>query len=207
MNLLIVAATEFEIEPLLKENILADILVTGVGIPATVFHLGKKLLEKKYDFVIQAGIGGTFNDGFKLSEVVLVKEDTFGDLGIEENNNFYSLFEKGFAGQNAFPFTNGWLVNNSSVFQKIDLPIAKAITVNKIGDNQLHNRIMQKKFSAHVESMEGAAFHYVCLYEKINFLQVRSLSNQVGERDKSKWQLKKAIGNLNNELIKIIEKL
>ena len=48
MNLLIVSSTKAEIEPFLKENIDADILITGVGIPATVFHLTKKLLQKKY---------------------------------------------------------------------------------------------------------------------------------------------------------------
>ena len=42
MNLLVVAATKFEIEPFLKENNNADILITGVGIPATVYHLTKK---------------------------------------------------------------------------------------------------------------------------------------------------------------------
>jgi futalosine hydrolase len=42
--------------------------------------------------------------------------------------------------------------------------------------------------------------------ENIPFLQVRSLSNFVGERDKSKWQIKEAIENLNKELIPIISK-
>ena len=66
-ELLVVAATEFEIEPFLKENNNADVLITGVGIPSTVFHLTKKLSEKKYDLVIQAGIAGTFNKHFKYS--------------------------------------------------------------------------------------------------------------------------------------------
>ena len=207
MNLLIVSATKFEIEPFLKENIVADILITGVGIPSTLFHLTKKLLAKKYDLVIQAGIAGTFNDRFTLSEVVLVKEDAFADLGIEENGNLYSLFDKGFIGENDFPYTDRWLLNNNSIFDQIDLPTAKAITVNKIGDDDFQNEMIHQKFFADIESMEGAAFHYVCLQEKINFLQLRSISNEIGERDKSKWELKNAIGNLNKQLLKIIEKL
>jgi futalosine hydrolase len=55
--------------------------------------------------------------------------------------------------------------------------------------------------------MEGAAFHYVCLLERINFLQLRAISNRVGERDKSKWKLKESIENLNKELLNIIENL
>jgi futalosine hydrolase len=207
MNLLIVAATEFEIEPFLKEKTHAEILITGVGIPATVFHLTKKLLEGKYDFVIQAGIAGAFNNRFNLAEVVRVKEDAFADLGIEEKGNFKTLFETGFIKKNDFPYTDEWLVNPHSLFKKNNLSVAKGITVNKIGDDHLQNKMIKEKFSPDVESMEGAAFHYVCLQQKINFLQLRSISNYVGERDKSKWKLKESIENLNEELLKIIENL
>lgn len=207
MKLLIVAATEFEIEPFLKRKDNAEILITGVGIPATVFHLTKKLSEKKYDFLIQAGIAGTFNDNDDLAEVVEVKEDAFADLGIEENRNFKTLFETGFINKNDFPYTNGWLINSHSIFGKNILRRVKGITVNKIGNDQLQNRMIREKFSPDVESMEGAAFHYVCLQQKINFLQLRSISNHVGERDKSKWKLKESVENLNKELLKIIENL
>ncbi|HEY5392221.1 MAG TPA: futalosine hydrolase [Hanamia sp.] len=207
MNLLLVAAAELEIAPFLKTNYLADILITGVGIPSTIFHLTKKLITKKYDLVIQAGISGTFNDQLSLSEVVMVKKDTFGDIGIEEKGKLYSLFETGFTGKNDFPYANGWIINDNALLENIDLPVVNAITINKIGDNILQNKMVREKYSADIESMEGAAFHYVCMQEKIKFLQLRSISNHVGERDKTKWQLKNAIINLNNELIKITEKI
>jgi futalosine hydrolase len=205
MNLLIVAATKFEIEPFFKEKTLAEILITGVGIPATVYHLTKKISAEKYDFVIQAGIAGSFSDEFNLAEVVQVKEDTFADLGIEEKGNFRTLFDMGFINKSDFPFTNGWLMNPAAFSEKNNLPFAKGITVNKIGDDQLQNKMIREKFLPDIESMEGAAFHYVCLQQKNNFLQLRSISNRVGERDKSKWKLKESIENLNKELLKIIE--
>ncbi|MEO8854421.1 MAG: futalosine hydrolase [Ginsengibacter sp.] len=207
MNLLLVAATEFEIAPFLKINSNADTLITGVGIPATIFHLAKKLITNKYDLVIQAGIAGTFNNQLSLSEVVMVKKDTFGDIGIEEKGKLNSIFETGFMDKNEFPYTNGWLVNDNALLEKINLHVVDAITINKIGDNILQNKMASEKFSADIESMEGAAFHYVCMQEKIKFLQLRSISNHVGERDKSKWQLKNAIINLNKELVKITEKI
>ena len=207
MNLLLVAATKFEIDPFLKEKNDADILITGVGIPATVFHLVKKISEKKYDLVIQVGIAGTFNDDLNLTDVVQVSKDTFGDLGIQENGNFLTLFDMGFFQKNDFPFTDGWLINSYPFLKKNHLPLAKGITVNKIGDATFQNKMIREKFSPDVESMEGAAFHYVCLLEKINFLQLRAISNRVGERNKSKWELKTSIENLNKELLNIIENL
>lgn len=207
MNLLIAAATEFEIEPFLKEKNNAEILITGVGIPATVFHLVKKISERKFDLVVQVGIAGSFNDNDDLGKVVQVKEDAFADLGIVEGSNFKTVFEMGFNNKNDFPFTDGWLINPDPFWQKNDLPFAKGITVNKIGDDVFQNKMIKEKFSADVESMEGAAFHYVCLLQNIRFLQIRSISNKVGERDKSKWKLKESIENLNKKLLKIIKNL
>ena len=37
MNLLVVAATEFEIKPFIQNNKNAEVLITGIGIPATFF--------------------------------------------------------------------------------------------------------------------------------------------------------------------------
>jgi len=43
--------------------------------------------------------------------------------------------------------------------------------------------------------------------EKIPFLQIRSISNYIGERNKKNWNMKQSILNLNNELIRFIEKI
>ena len=66
---------------------------------------------------------------------------------------------------------------------------------------------MMRKYNVMVESMEGAAFHYVCLQEYIPFVQLRAVSNFVGERDKTKWQMREAIENLNRELIALLRPL
>ena len=36
--------------------------------------------------------------------------------------------------------------------------------------------------------MEGAALHYACIMEHIPFIQLRAVSNFVGERDKNKLE-------------------
>ena len=65
----------------------------------------------------------------------------------------------------------------------------------------------KERFNADIESMEGAAFHYVCLQQKINFLQIRGVSNVVGERNKANWKIKTAIKNMSKEALKIIKTL
>jgi len=133
----------------------------------------------------------------------MIETDTFGDIGIDEKGKFSTLFETGLVHKNDFPFSNGWLLNEHEYFTHPSLPLAKAITVNKIIDDEIQITRTREKFGADIESMEGAAFHYVCLGEKIKFLQLRSISNITGERDKTKWTMKEAIANLNIELIKL----
>ena len=76
-----------------------------------------------------------------------------------------------------------------------------------MSDSELHKKQFLKAFNADIETMEGAALHYVCLQENISFLQIRSVSNHVGERDKTKWKMKQAIEDLNKHLAKLINRL
>jgi futalosine hydrolase len=41
--------------------------------------------------------------------------------------------------------------------------------------------------------MEGAAFHYIGIMKSIPFIQIRGISNFVGERNKKNWKIDEAI--------------
>jgi futalosine hydrolase len=204
MKILLLSATTFEIAQTTNSNTWVDMLIGGVGAPATIYQLTKKLNNSKYDLVIQAGIAGSFDHSFSLGQTVVVKADTFADVGVEEKSGLLNIFDMGLADKNEHPYQDGWLINENELLQKIDLPSVTAVTVNKITDSPLQNELVKKKYSATIESMEGAALHYVCLQEKNQFIQLRSISNYIGERDKTKWKMKDAISNLNIELQKLI---
>ncbi len=202
MKILVIAATEMEIAPFLAQNNLAEILITGVGAPACMYALTKKLAQQKYNLVIQAGIAGTFKNQYSLGKTYAVKSDLFADLGIEEGNNFYSLFEGGFLNPNVFPYTDGKLINTKENY--FELKTVNAITINTVSDCMVQTELFKKKYDADIESMEGASFHYVCIQENTTFLQIRSISNFVGERLKTNWKMKESIENLNENLVRIV---
>ena len=87
----------------------------------------------------------------------------------------------------------------------LNLPAVDGVTVNEVSTRP--ERIASLKQYGAVESMEGAPLHYVCLQNDIPFIQIRAISNYVGERDKSKWQIKKALDNLNSTVIRYLEEL
>ena len=204
--ILLAAATEMEIKPILESLPPGvETIITGVGAPIALFHLQQKMAGFNYSFAIQMGISGSFSEDLMPGETVIIGHDRFADIGAEENEGFQSIFELGLANENSFPFENGWLVNHDPVMDRLPYNKIKSITVNTIsGNKEINNRYLNK-YGPQAETMEGAAFHYVCLMHQIPFLQVRTISNKVGVRDKSKWSIKEAVENLNKEGQKIIE--
>jgi futalosine hydrolase len=135
-----------------------------------------------------------------------VGSENIGDVGVEENGVFKTLFDLKLLDKNSFPWKDGKLSNHVETLQLAGLTIVDAVTVSEISTNKERIAYYRNRLNASVESMEGAALHYVALQEKIPFLQMRSLSNFVGERDKSKWMMDIAVANLNIELIRILTK-
>lgn len=212
MHLLLCAATEFEIKPTIdfldaqSLNQRVTVLVTGLGLTATAYHLTKAVATKDFDCMIQAGLAGSLSEDFPLSEVVVVEKDCLADQGVVENNSFQSGFDLNLI-QNNQPWTDGWLQNpHTALVKQTGLVSVNSASVNEITTNA--RRIEHyRETGAQIESMEGAALHYVALMENLPFLQLRSISNFVGERDKSKWALQQAIERLNSELQRIILKI
>jgi len=211
MNCLIVAATPIEITPFLgyfkSSNIKnIDVLITGIGLTATTYSLMRQLRLKKPDLVIQAGVGGCFDTSIPLGQVVVVKQEAIADQSVIELNQLKTLFDLKLVPQDQFPFKKGWLINNNEVLKKTSLRKVKGISVNEITTSKQKVKFYNETFNPVVESMEGAALHYVCLMEKIPFIQLRAISNYITERNKKKWNMKESITNLNKEIIKLLNK-
>jgi futalosine hydrolase len=223
MKLLLVAATEAEIgiftqylqvqalplgpmQYLTKQQNSVQICITGVGMMATTYNLTKALQKSNYDIALQVGVGGAFDRSLALGGLYFIDTDQFGDLGAEDHYNFIDVFELGLEQENVYPFTGKKLLTpDNPLHAKIDLPRVNALTINSVSGNDFTIKSRWEKYGCQVESMEGAAFHYVCLQEKMPFAQVRSISNYVEPRDKSKWQMKDAIIALNKWLIDFLE--
>lgn len=206
MRLLIVSATKLEIAPSLpflrKGKI--PVVFTGVGAPQSVYSITRALQRYQPQLIIQAGIGGCFDKSMKRGEVVAISHEFFGDMGVQEGSKWQSLVDMGFAGADQKPFKKGVLKNpHRKVLHIAGLKSVPGVTINEISTNKKRINLLKAQ-GAVIESMEGAALHYVALMEKIPFLQIRSISNYAGERDKSRWNFTDAIGNLNQELVRII---
>lgn len=215
-RLLVVAATPLEIEPFLTnwkrgpiapKNWEMEVLISGIGLTATTYSLLNQIHLRKPDLIVQAGVGGCFDENIPLGEVVLVKQETIADQSVIELDQLKTLFDLQLVPHDQFPYQKGWLINQSPELKKYRLKKVRGISVNEITTDKKKREFYRKHFNPLVESMEGAALHYVALRENIPFLQLRSFSNYIAERNKKRWNMKTSIENLNRELIRIVEHL
>ena len=186
-----------------------DILVTGVGSIFTTYYLTKALSANNYDLAINIGIAGSFDYFLEQGFVVNVIQDQFADLGVEENDNFYTLSEKELMNENIYPFRREILKNQGTYdIDEVDslIPV-KSITVNTLIGSLDSVEKLKNKFKPEIMTTEGAAFFYVCLMENKPFLQLRAISNFVEIRKIENWNIPLALKNLSDSILTIFEEL
>lgn len=219
-TLTIVAATRMEIAPLLaKYNATPGdftglytagnqlhFLITGMGMMNTAAHLALYSARYNRDFYIDAGICGAFNRQLSIGEVVQISSETYGDFGVENDDTFEDFFDLGFIDKKEDAFQYGLCSPLPSAhLANIGLPKASSITVNKVHGNEKTIAVIQEKYRADTENMEGLAFYYVLQLIQKPGIEIRAISNYVEKRNKDNWDIPGSIRNLNDALIRFIE--
>jgi futalosine hydrolase len=223
MKILIVAATLMEVKLLVDdfefvnekshnfneyryEGIEIDVLITGIGTTFAAFHVTEALRQNDYWYVINTGIAGSFTSDLQVGEVVNVVSEEFADLGIEEKDRFLTLFESGYMDSNEFPFENGLLKagagNGSFNFKNV-----RGITANIIHGKFSSISAVKEKFSAHIESTEGAAVLFVCNWLGVPCFEIRAISNYVEPREPAQWNIPLSLENLKNAVFHVLKEV
>jgi futalosine hydrolase len=208
MKILFVAATLFEVENLLGTDGAGaksrgnghlthlsphhSLLITGVGMVATAYALGRELATNRYDLAINLGIAGSFDRNIPLGDLVEITEDTIAELGAEDDDTFLPIADMGF-GESLFKASKPL----SEIYRSAALKPATAITVNTVHGNEASILKIKKRINPQIESMEGAAFFYACREAGVPCIQIRAVSNYVEKRNRDAWQIGLAVKNLN----------
>jgi futalosine hydrolase len=181
---------------------------SGIGLLASSVSLMKMFVQETPSLIIQVGIAGCFDKKVPLGKVFAVKDDFAGDIGVMENKVWKDLFDLKLDKPNDAPYEkkslpNPWL----SQYNLLKLPTKKGITINTISTDKNKIDLYSGRYKATLESMEGAALHYIGRDLNIPFIQIRAVSNYVGERNKAKWNMQEAIYNLNETLLQYLDAL
>ena len=215
-KILLVSATESECAPVLRKtagckSILpwlyagslqgqsVEILISGIGAVAATFRLTQTLISHSYSRVLSMGIAGSFADDIPVGEVVQIAEDTFADLGIDNNGTFLNLREAGLI--NADDYSSDFIANPFPVLsahRKV-----RGVTVQTATGSRKRIDELVNKYQPQVETMENAAFFYVCRMMQIPFASFRAISNKVEPRNRKNWRTAEAIERINHAMCEI----
>ena len=207
--ILIVSATKAECEPTLKKmterKIISpclfsgslnqqkiELLIGGIGSVATTFNLTQTLMQRKYNRAISIGIAGSFEDEIRIGDAVQITEDCFADLGVDDNGRFISLRQAGLDSECD-------LMINPSPASTHHRQL-RGITVQTASGSMRRIDELVRRHSPKVETMENAAFFYVCRKFQIPFASFRAISNKVEPRNREKWRTEIAIERVNSLL-------
>ncbi|MEY4054314.1 MAG: futalosine hydrolase [Bacteroidota bacterium] len=205
MRVIITAATDLEMAACAKKasqlfkksKLKISFHATGIGMLASGVKLTQLATTYKPDLIIQMGIAGSYIKTEPLGKVMVVSSESIADLGVRENGVFKDLFETRLLKDNEAPFKKRKLINQGiNKVNVLKTNTATAVTINEISTSTKRIKEIIAAHSPVLESMEGAALHYVGRITKTPFIQIRAVSNYVGERNKAKWKLKESIEQL-----------
>ncbi len=127
--------------------------------------------------VINAGIGGAFRGGASVGEAVLVTPETFADFGLEGHAPLTlpggaTLVESAYADFTLMARCNG---------------VVRGLTVTQVTTTDATAARLRQRYDVGVESMEGFAVLRAAAVARVPALEVRGISNYVGERRNAGW--------------------
>jgi futalosine hydrolase len=227
MKILIVSATEKESNLVLQKmasirkigqwlsssifgKLEVHFLVSGVGLPSTIYRLTSLLVNEKYDLLLNVGIAGSYNNVFKIGDVVNVTSEQFGDIGVNDNGTFRTMFDMGYIDQDSNPYSKSLLINSTKNIycnSLSTLPSVKGLTVNNASGELVDISMKKVKFESDIETMEGAGVFYTCLIQGTPFFEIRAISNMVEARNPKKWNTPLALINLSATITQILVEL
>jgi futalosine hydrolase len=210
MQIAIVSATDFEqnlfdINALQKQHSV-KFYTHGIGLMLSTFLLCE-IVKSKPDLIIQCGLAGTYHNHLKIGETVIVENEILGDTGAQDHLEQLDLFDMQLMNANEFPFSNSMLKNEYVTHLNTSLKKVSGLTVNLSSGNASTIQLRKEKYNADIETMEGAALHYVCLQKEIPFIQFRAISNLVEPRNKDNWKMKEAIESYTEAITAFIHQI
>lgn len=202
-RILMMTSVEAEQQAVLRglhdsENI--DVFIAGVGIAQAATRTAVALARKQYDLVINAGIGGGFVDRAEVGSLVVASDIICADLGAESAEGFIGIDKLGF-GTNHYEAEPMIVDKISKAFQQVKLPVnvGTVLTVSTVtGTKHTADELVKRFPNAYVEAMEGFGVATAAREFDVPFVEIRSISNAVGPRDRESWRIKEALQMLES---------
>ncbi|WP_249777669.1 futalosine hydrolase [Paenalkalicoccus suaedae] len=197
-NILIVTAVEAERQAVLtglSDFRHIDVELCGFGPMESAARTSKLLAEKSYDLVINMGVAGAFQGRARIGDCVVASESISADLGAESGEGFKTVEDLGF-GKMRFEVATHAESLKEAIEAAVPAHIGPILTLSTATGTEETEVLLAKRFDPAAEAMEGAGVATAASLFDVDFLEIRTISNMVGPRDKGAWRLDHALQSL-----------
>ncbi len=182
VEILVVCAVAQELAALRRRDGVT-VLAVGVGPVEASLGTARALAALPYDAVVNAGIAGGFRDRCTVGDAVVVTRDDYVELGLEDGRTF--------------PLPPGSeLVRTAEAHPRLLRPFldglipaiaGRGVTSATVTGTTARALVLAHRFRADVETMEGFAVLRAAHVAGVPAVQVRGVSNLVGDRETNEW--------------------
>ena len=172
-----------------------DVVIGGVGTAAAAASTARVLATAEYGLVVCAGIAGGFAGQADIGSLVLASEIVAADLGAETPEGFCSVDELGF-GSARVPVDAGLTARLAEALRAAGLPAAAGpvLTLATVtGTAETAAELAARVPGAAAEAMEGYGVAVAAQACGVPVLELRSISNAVGPRNRDAWRIPEAL--------------
>ncbi len=169
-----------------------ETLISGIGPVDAAVRTARALAAQRYDLVVSCGIAGAFPGVAHVGDGVVVGEE------------LYEMHQESGA-----PLTlpSGGLIadrvpSDAQLIEAITalgFPLVRGITVSHVTATEVTAQRLRAR-GAEIESMEGFAVLRAAQLATVPAIEVRGISNIVGDRSKSEWDFDAGIMGLRRVL-------
>jgi futalosine hydrolase len=194
---------------------------TGVGKVNTAWTL-TALLERHFPqppaLIINTGCGGAYaGSGLNVGDLAVANCEVYGDEGVATPNGWQSmegigipvLVRKDKLYFNEFPLSQVAAEKAMRLAAVLSIPMRRGrfVTVSTCSGTAARGAELVARFGGICENMEGAVIAHLALKYEIPCLEVRGISNQVEDRDLSRWNITLAVETAQRFLLRYLESI
>ena len=192
------------------------LVVSGMG-KVNAAHAATLLMERYSPLIVMnIGIGGAYpSSGLAVGDIAIAGKEIYGDEGVLLKDGFHGTELIGIPlarmGRrkyfNEFPLDRALAdraVSAASLLTPCSSRKGVFVTVSACTGTKKRAIDLERRYGAICENMEGAAIAHICMLHGTPFFEMRGISNIVGQRDLSRWNINLAAKNCQKAVIEYI---
>ncbi|AVV44098.1 futalosine hydrolase [Streptomyces sp. P3] len=185
--------------PVRHRELVADLVAAGVGPAAAAAATDAALTAAAvrgdgYHLVVSTGIAGGFAPVADVGSVVVADRVIAADLGCETPDGFLSMDCLGFGAceHACAPHLS------AAVARVLGAVHAPVLTVSTVTGTEERAQRLRRRHGAAAEAMEGFGVAEAATVHGVPLLELRTVSNAVGPRDRAAWRIPDALTALQD---------